>query len=237
MDKIYTRRRFRILNKKKMNTNFGGYKSSSIYCITMALVIAIITTRVLISIINPIFGYVASNKVKSLATIITNEKATEVIRRHTYDEMFTIEKDINDNISMVKSNVITINQITSDVAVGIQQELDQLYKEKISLPLGSFTGISWLSGSGPDVEIDVRPVGVVETKLESEFVSVAINQTVHRIYLNVICEIGIITPYDQTVERISNQVLLIENIIVGIVPSTNYDLDGLDKSDAIEVME
>lgn len=76
----------------------------------------------------------------------------------------------------------------------------------------------------------------METKLQSEFISVGVNQTLHRIYLDVNCEIGVVTPYSKTVEEISNQILLIENVILGIVPSTNYDLDGLDKTDAIEVM-
>lgn len=80
------------------------------------------------------------------------------------------------------------------------------------------------------------PSAIIDTDLKSEFVSVGINQTLHRIYLDINCEIGIVTPLKKTVETISNQILLLENVIVGIVPSTNYDLDGLDKEDAIETM-
>ena len=34
-------------------------------------------------------------KAMSIATVISNNKATEVMAEHTYDEIFTIEKDKN----------------------------------------------------------------------------------------------------------------------------------------------
>ena len=52
-----------------------------------------------------------------------------------------------------------------------------------------------------------------------------INQTIHRIYLDVECTASILTPYKVVEEKIKNEVVLIENVIVGIVPSTYYNLE------------
>lgn len=41
-----------------------------------------------------------------------------------------------------------------------------------------------------------------------------INQTIHRLYLDVSCEVSILTPYDTIEDTISNEVVLIENVIV-----------------------
>lgn len=79
--------------------------------------------------------------------------------------------------------------------------------------------------------------GTVETKIRSEFETVGINQTIHRIYLEVICTASILTPYTITDETIKNEVLLIENVVVGIVPSTYYNLEGMDQNNAIDVVE
>lgn len=79
--------------------------------------------------------------------------------------------------------------------------------------------------------------GTVETKVRSEFETVGINQTIHRIYLEVICTTSILTPYTITDETIKNEVLLIENVVVGIVPSTYYNLEGMDQNNAIDVVE
>ena len=53
------------------------------------------------------------------------------------------------------------------------------------------------------------------TDLKSEFVSQGSNQTLHRVYLQVECNVNILTPFEVTKTNISNQVLLLENVIVG----------------------
>lgn len=103
---------------------------------------------------------------------------------------------------------------------------------------GSFTGVKLLAGRGPGVKIQISPVGSVETDLKSEFTSKGINQTLHRVYLDVKCKVNILTPFKDIEKEIVNQVLLVENIIVGRIPETYYNLEGLNaESDAMEVMQ
>lgn len=106
------------------------------------------------------------------------------------------------------------------------------------MPCGSFTGISLLAGRGPGVKIRISTIGNVETDLKSEFISQGINQTLHRIYLQVKCEISILTPFENITKDITNQVLIAENVIVGKIPSAYYNLEGLQNStDALEIVE
>ena len=103
---------------------------------------------------------------------------------------------------------------------------------------GSFTGIHLLSGRGPGVKIRISSIGNVETDLRSEFISQGINQTLHRVYLQVKCEVNILTPFQNINREITNQVLLAENVIVGKIPSTYYNLEGLQStSQALEIIE
>ena len=44
------------------------------------------------------------------------------MQKYSYNDMFIIEKDSEQNINMIRSNVIVINEIISDVAVKIQEE-------------------------------------------------------------------------------------------------------------------
>lgn len=80
-------------------------------------------------------------------------------------------------------------------------------------------------------------VGNVETELISQFSQAGINQTLHRIYLNVSCKVTILTPFDSIEENINNQVLLAEAVILGDVPSTYYNLNGLKADDLVELVE
>ncbi len=79
--------------------------------------------------------------------------------------------------------------------------------------------------------------GVVETNVRSEFESTGINQTIHRLYLDVVCNVSILTPYDTIDESITNQIVLIENVIVGLIPSTYYNLEGMDQGNLMDIVE
>ena len=69
------------------------------------------------------------------------------------------------------------------------------------------------------------------------FLAQGINQTLHRVYLQVDCEVSILTPYNTISEKVSNQVLLIENVIVGKIPSAYYNLEGVDSTSALDIVE
>lgn len=238
MSKIYSRKRIRIPKifiADIKNNNFR--KKQKILKIFIILVIAFSTVKIVLDAISPIFDTLCKDKAKSIATIISNEQATEVMRKHKYEELFNIEKDNDGNITMIKSNVGPINEITSDIAVKIQNEINKRGREDIEIALGSFTGFKLLSGKGPGVLIRITSIGNVETDIKSEFTAQGINQTLHRVYLQVVCEISILTPYNNITEKISNQVLIAENIIVGKIPNTYYNLEGVDSSSAIEIMK
>ena len=113
------------------------------------MVIAFSTMKVILDAILPIFDTLCENRAKSIATMVSNEQATNVMKEHTYDELFSIEKDNNGNITMIKSNVIPINEIISDVAIKIQEEIDNRGRENIEIAMGSFTGFKLLAGRGP----------------------------------------------------------------------------------------
>lgn len=239
MSKIYSRPRIKLPKIFITSGNLSKSNSSKkkISKILVIFIIAFITARIIYSAIIPIFDILCKNKAQSIATIVSNNKATEVMKEHTYDEFFLIEKDNNGNITMIKSNVGTINEVISDVAVRIDEGIKEYNNEKIYIPFGSFTGIKFLSGTGPKVRLDILSDGNVKTDLRSEFISQGINQTLHRVYLQVDCQVRILTPFEDISTEISNQVLIAENIIVGNIPSTFYNLEGINGQSAIDIIE
>ena len=55
-----------------------------------------------------------------------------------------------------------------------------------------------------------------------------INQTLHKIFVDVKCRVSIITPLKTIDSEVDTQVVVAETIIVGTVPSTYFNIDGLD---------
>ncbi len=138
---------------------------------------------------------------------------------------------------MISANVITVNEIISDVAIKIQEELSKVENNSFNIKLGSLTGSKILAGRGPNVKVQIDVIGDLDTDLRSEFLSKGINQTLHKMYLQVECNVTILTPFKTIEEKITNQVLLAEAVIIGTTPNTYYNFDGVDKSNVIDVIE
>lgn len=230
-EKIYTRHRIRL---PKITENKNQRKVLKILTI---LVIAIIVARAILLSVSPIIDERCKTAAKSIATKISNEQATVVMSNYTYDDLINIIKDESGNIKMIGTNIISVNEIISDIPIKIQEELEKSENNNFNIKLGSFFGSKIFSGMGPDINIKIQLDGTVETDLKSEFISQGINQTLHRIYLEVICRVSILTPFKVISEEIKNQVLLVEGIIAGEIPQSYYNLDGLESKDAMEVID
>ena len=128
------------------------------------------------------------------------------------------------NVSMVSANVITVNEIISDIAVKIQEELNNEKNNSFNIRLGSLTGTRFLAGRGPNIKVKIETTGSIDTDLKSEFETQGINQTLHKMYLQVECMVTILTPYNTVDEKITNQVLLAETVIMGTTPQTYFSV-------------
>ena len=239
MDKIYSRPRIRLPKIQILHNNrtIKSSKAKKILIIIAIMIITIITFTIVLNSVMPIFEKICRDKAKGIATMVTNQKATEVMAIYEYSDIIKIHKDSNDNITMIESNIVNINKIISDVAIYIQDELDNAENQDISIKLGSITGINMLSGMGPDIPIKISAVGNIETDFRSEFINQGINQTLHRVYLDIVCEVTILTPYKTLNETIKNQLIIAENIIVGNIPLTYYNLEGLDNDNLVDMVE
>ena len=138
MHKIYSRPRIRIPKVLINGEVLNNHKNKKIAKIIIILIIAFSTVKIVLDAVYPIFDTLCEAKAKSIATIVSNEQATNVMKEHSYDELFTLENDNNNNITMVKSNVLAINEIISDVAVKIQEDIDNRGRENIEIAIRQF---------------------------------------------------------------------------------------------------
>lgn len=140
MDKIYSRKKIRLPSVRYIGLPNGkmDFKKKILSNVIIILIIAIITLGMEIKAISPIIDKVCQDTAKSKATLVSNNKATEVMKNYTYDDFVNIYKDSKGNITMIQSNIITINEITSDVAAKIQEELIDDSKNNMSVKLRKF---------------------------------------------------------------------------------------------------
>lgn len=215
MYKIYSRKRLNIFRKRKFKNKIFEKKVKTTRPIFVVFVIAFLVCYFVWKTIDPVFEELCIDEAKSIATKISNEEATKVLSKYGYNDLFKLEKDDAGEVQMVVSNVLLINKITSDIALDVQDALEKYHEGKVKFPMGVLSGNKLLAGSFSTVKIKLATAGNVITDIKSEFISQATNQTLHRVYLQIDCNINIIMPYNVSKASIQNQVLLLENVIVG----------------------
>lgn len=229
-DKLYSRKRIRIPKLKKIN----GFK-------LFIMIILFIVVGSIFSFIYsayPIFKASCETAASSTAIKIVNDEVVNVMKGYTYHELMTIGKDENGNIKYLEANIVSINELVSKITTNIQKRLDNTPRTTVFINMGSISGITAFKNVGPQFDIELETAGRLKTNIQTEFESVGINQTLHKIYLDLETRVGILTPLSTFGTTIASKVLLTEAIIVGEVPNSYYNFDGMtDKGDALEVIE
>ena len=91
---------------------------------------------------------------------------------------------------------------------------------QIQIPLGSLLDLDLLWGLGPTMNVHAMALGTVEGEFSSEFSSAGINQTIHKIELDLVIPLTLMLP-GRVVETVcETQIPIAETVIVGQVPET-----------------
>ena len=175
-------------------------------------------TRVLISI--------SEATMRASTTIAVNDAVYYTLSDEMrYEDLVTVTRDEDGNITAVAANPLKINKIARDTASISQSNLKNLSLNGIPVPLGALTGIEAFAGLGPSIHFRIIPVSSVSCDFSSVFESVGINQTKHSIYLNVIADISIVMPSRTENFAVVTEILVGESVIVGEIPNTFLQSD------------
>ncbi len=222
-DKLYSRKRIRLPDIKKLN----GLK-----IILIILLILIIVGSVLFCLAAyPILKTTCETAAASKGNKIVNDEVSKVMKNYTYNDLINIDKDLNGKISLIKANSVYINEIVSTIISNIQEEFDKIPRITVFINMGAISGISILKNLEPRFNVELESAGNIDATIRTEFTSVGINQTHHKIYLDINSKVGILTPFDTFTKNINTEVLLTEAVIIGEVPDTYYNLEGMTQAD------
>lgn len=225
-DKLYSRRRIKLINLKRIRE----IKSFKIILL-IAFFSIVIVLAIFLKSSYPVFKATCETAASSKGVSIINDEVNAVMKDYSYDDLINIEKDTQGKISLIKADVIKLNEIVTKIVSNIQEEFDKIPRITVFINMGSVSGISMLKNFDPKFEIELESAGRISSNVKTEFTSVGINQTQHKIYLQIDSRVGILTPFSAFGKDIKTDVLLTEAVIVGEVPDSYYNLDGLESPD------
>lgn len=180
--------------------------------------------------VTPLIVNTSKAQIKVIATKSMNYAITEAINQNiSYDDLVNIITDGYGKINMIQANTVKINNISTMIERITLSHLLEVGRNPIEIPLGAFTGITLLSGLGPPVEIEIFPYGEVGCRFLSQFISAGINQTQHKIYVQVDTFVNVVLPFQSVKVKMSNEVLVCESVIIGEIPDTYLKSNSLNE--------
>lgn len=171
-------------------------------------------------VICPIIVSLSEEKIRSLATSSISKVVGNVMNSENlnYNDLVITTYAQDNKVELIEINTVRVNQIIREITDDVQEEFNSLSKQGIKISIGTFTGIPFLYGIGPEVPIKLVPIGTVNTKVLSNFEAAGINQTLHRLYFIISANVGMVLPAKTQNFVTELEVLLCESVIVGKIP-------------------
>ncbi len=191
-----------------------GFKLIAVSLIFMGLaVLADLSIRPIVESVNAYECQIAVSEM--INTAVSEELSREEIN---YGKLVDLTTNSDGEVVSVESNVVNINRMKTGISERMDRELRRFPSIDVQIPVGTLTGLQLLHGRGFDVGMTVSPMGYAMTKIVSEFTEAGINQTRHRILIEVRVAADAIIPGYSTEVTVVTTVVAAETIIIGRVP-------------------
>ncbi len=141
-----------------------------------------------------------------------------------YGDLVKIERGADGSILSAQADVTQINLLKSTVSSAVTEQLTRYQNQTVSIPMGSLIGGSFFVGRGPFLKVNINNHTSIITTLSDSFTDAGINQTCHRIYLNLKAYASVILPLERCSFELETEFLICETILVGDVPDTFANL-------------
>lgn len=200
------------MRKNRRRLVVYGFLLSVVFLLTVLM-----RTRV-----NPLTEELALATVSDIASNIINEAVNLQISEGNvqYSDLVTLERDNTGNITALTTNMQEMNRLKTQLLKILDSDIYNISDDVISVPVGNLTGVQLLSGRGPKIPVRIVAVSSSDANFSGEFSDAGINQTIHRIMLNVSLDLVILLPSGTVTEQVSTDVCVAETVILGSVPES-----------------
>lgn len=201
----------------------GGRGGKAVPALVLLLVMAAVVFMLLENTLSPPLLAAAEDQARTRALTALTAAAGRQIEKNgadDYRQLVSVERDEQGRVTLLLPNTALYNALIRDITLDAADSLDDLSRQRLSLPVGMATGSALLSGLGPDVRFRMRMLGTPSVRVEDELTSAGINQVRHRIWLELSAEVRVLAPFSRDTTAVTATVLLAEGLIVGYVPET-----------------
>lgn len=188
--------------------------------LALGLLLAFLLIRWFDSSLRPQLITIAEAQLKNHLIQAANRSVTQSLAEESisYSDMVTLQTA--QGVSTLVTDTASLNRLRSVVLDDVIGQLETLDSHSLSVPLGALTGIDLLSAIGPKLPVKIVSVASADGLYRNDFIDAGINQTLHRIMLDISVDAGLLLPGGVVRLTVTAPICVSETIIIGQVPQT-----------------
>ncbi len=204
-----------ILRKNDFNIKIGVY---IIIIVLIAVAWALINKEVM-----PVIRSMARNEARMIGVKSINSGVNKTLKENKVTTQDLLFYDYNEAGEIVSWNVnsIRINELCTDIAEVIIDDLNETGNIQLKIPIGVLAGVHMFSNVGPNINVKVLPKGTANIDYKNQLRGTGINQVNHVVWLEIEIKMQIIVPLSSEEMIVQRRIVLVDKVISGKVP-THY---------------
>lgn len=187
----------------------------------------------------PLLRQYTENQAKWFVTKAVNEAVTASFaeEKPTYSDLVTLTMADDNSVTSLAADTGAVNLLKSRVSLAILDRIGAKQRITVSIPLGTLLGSHYFTGRGPFIRIPIGVSGSVLTDIKSEFISAGINQTRHRLILEVKTQLFAAVPTAHTSVTVDSSFIITESILLGKIPDAYTVVENIDEETVGEIFD
>ncbi len=187
-------------------------------CIVIAFLIGILLTDAKL---RPAIHDLAALEAYALSSETVNAAVERVLSENVpmYSELVSINYSENNSITGITTDIVKMNLLKSRVTGAIDSAFENKGKTKVTVSIGTASGITLFSGFGPYIDVTVGFSSSTQTNFENVFESAGINQTQHSVMLGVETDVMLLLAGKRISQKVTTAFCVAQTVIVGSVPN------------------
>lgn len=205
-----------------------GKSKRHLWCVILLLAGLGGLTVLLVTKVNPLSEELALAKISDVASNVINQAVSRQIEAGNvqYDDLVTLERDGEGRITALTTNMQEMNRLKTQLLTILDDDIYDIGDDEISIPIGNLTGIQLLSGRGGTIPVKIVAVSSSDASFRGEFEGAGINQTIHRIMMDVSLDLIILLPSGTVRDCVTTEVCVAETVLLGQVPQSYTYFEG-----------
>lgn len=180
------------------------------------------------SALRPVLAAAARYQVRSQVTAAVEQWAARDLQERgvDYSDFVTITRNEAGEITALSADMARLNLLRAELSAHLLERLEDSQLE-LTVPVGSLLPIEPTWARGPELHLRALALGTASAEFESEFTSAGINQTRHRLWLELSVPVTVLLPGGGEELTVDSRLCVAETVIVGQVPQTWFQTGGL----------